>query len=105
MYNTRPLALEILHIARRSNVRSIFKPKASDVLFNTILAVEMMNVCILAARVFLNFRQSTPNVMLDTCGLGNVCKKFALLLFFDVLRLLNSMRKVVGKTEKSINAF
>src|ERR1700731_4921232 len=104
MYNTRDLTCEILDIARRSNVGRIFKAKASNIFFNTIFAVEMMNMCVLAAGVFLNFGQSTPNVMVDTNGLGDVCEKFAFLLFFDVFHLLNSMGKVVCESEKSIDA-
>jgi hypothetical protein len=71
-------------------------------LFNTILTIEMMNIVVLSSRVFFDFRQCTPNVMLDPRGLGDVREEFAFLYFFDVLHLLNSMGKVICKSEESV---
>jgi hypothetical protein len=70
-----------------------------------VLTIKVVDMVIFPARALLSFGHGTVDVMFNATCSCNIGHEFAFLFFFDILKLLQFMRKKVCDREESVCAF
>lgn len=96
---------KVLQITRRSNETRNLKAQSSDILFNTMLAVKVVDVLPFSSRAFVDFVQGTEDDMFDANCFRDISHKFSFLFLFDILRAGHLVGKVVSDDVESVGSF
>jgi hypothetical protein len=104
MYLSGGRAKKVLVISGWGDISSDLESQFPDILFNLILTIKVMNLSIFPARIFLDFRQSTPDEVLYAGFQSDVRHEFSLFDLSDIFDSLEFMGKVIRETVKTVSA-